>query len=331
MKRVLLISILVCAGGLVRAQYIPNNGQTFQFASAINPAFSGVESFGDLKMSYRYQWSGFGGNAPRYLNLAYTTRLKHPLNLERNAMRISRPALVLPENLPKRKRIIHGFGVNVHHSKVGVINSTGGAVGYAWNYPLSRRMRFSVGVSGMVESRQTRLDNLTFNEPDPFYNYLLGSASSQVDLNLRAGMLLYSKGFYLGLSYLSVAHKVLEASELALDEPFYRGSVQTGFAIRTSPAVAFKPSLLAYLLVDNSVVIDYSVKAFLHDKGWAGLTYRDSGTGILMLGLDVSPALNVAYSYEVGFGGFQPFGGSSHEVVMGLRINNLKKEGGWVW
>jgi type IX secretion system PorP/SprF family membrane protein len=330
--RLTILTYLLLTAYAATAQYVPNNGQAFQFIAVTNPAFSGVENFGDLTMSYRYQWSGFGSYSPKYLNLSYNTRLKHPVDLRQNSMRISRPSLIRQDNLPKGKRIIHGLGLNGFQSTVGVINSVGGSVNYAFNYPLTKKLRFSIGVSSMVESRKLRLEDITFKtEQDPFYNHLLGGATSQLDLSARAGFLLYSNSFYFGASYLSVINESIQASEVALEEPFYRASVQTGFAVRPNPAVTFKPSVLAYLLVDNSFAIDYSVKAYLQDKGWAGLTYRDTGTGILMLGLNVSHILHAAYSYEVGFGGFQPFGGSSHEIVVGFRINNLKKEGSWVW
>jgi len=223
---------LTCMGTVALGQYVPSNGQAFQFASVTNPAFSGVENFNSLKMGYRYQWSGFGSHSPRYMNLSFNTRLRHPVDLRYNAMRISKPSLVQPENLPKRKRVIHGLGANVFHSKVGVINSIGASVNYAWNYPLSKKFRLSIGVSPFVESRSLRLEDIDFKDPDPFYNHLLGSATSQVDLSVRGGALLYSGGFYLGLSYLSIVNESIKASDVALEEPFYRASFQTGFSIR---------------------------------------------------------------------------------------------------
>lgn len=313
------------------AQYVPNNGQAFQFASITNPAFSGVESYADLKLSYRYQWSGFGSYSPKFMNLAFNTRLKQPVDLKYNAMRMSNTRLVQPENLPRRKRIIFGFGGNLFHSQVGAINSMGGSLNFSWNYPLSKKFRLSMGIGSLVESRKLRLEDITFREPDPFYNHLLTSATSQVDLNLRGGMLLYSKGFYLGLSYLSIVTKPIQASDVALEQPFYRGSIQTGFSFSTSPTVSFKPSILAYLLMDNSLSIDYNIKTYLQDKVWMGLTYRDSKSGIFMIGLNVTESLNAAYAYEVTFGGFQPFSGSSHELVLGFRINNFKKAATWTW
>jgi type IX secretion system PorP/SprF family membrane protein len=332
MRKLILTLFLASAGFAASGQYIPNSGQTFRFSGIINPAFSGVENFGDLVMSYRSQWSGFGSAAPKYLNLSYNTRLKHPTDLRHNAVRISRPSLIQPESLPRGKRIIHGFGVNAFQSKIGVINSVGGSLNYAFNYPLSKKMRLSAGASSLVENRKLRLDGITFNEEnDPFYNHLLGSASSQVDLSVRAGLLLYSKGFYLGASWLSLMNKPIQASDIALEEVFYKGSIQTGFAVQVGPTLTWKPSVLALILADNSFVIDYNLKAYLEDKGWVGLTYRDSGSGILSLGMNVSHVLHASYSYEMGFGGFQPFGGSSHEIVLGFRINNLKKENSWVW
>lgn len=333
MRRVLLIYFFALIGTVACGQYVPNNGQAFQFVSVTNPAFSGVENFADLKLGYRHQWSGFGSHSPQYMNLSFNTRLKHPVDLIHNSMRMSNPKLAQAQNLPKGKQVIHGLGVNVFHSEVGIINSIGGSVNYAWNYPLSKKFRLSMGVSSLVESRVLRLEDLTFNDPrpDPFYNHLLSSASSQVDVSLRTGALLYSKGFYLGVSYLSLLNKPIAASDATLEEPFYRASLQTGFSVHLNPAVAFKPSILAYFLVDDSFSIDYNLKAYLQNKGWVGLTYRDSQTGILMIGLNVTESLNACYSYEVGFGGFQPFGGSSHELVIGFRINNLKNAATWLW
>jgi type IX secretion system PorP/SprF family membrane protein len=319
-------------GTFAWGQYVPNNGQAFQFVSVTNPAFSGVENFTDLRLGYRHQWSGFGSHSPHYMNLSLNTRLRHPLDLRSNAMRISKSTLVQPENLPKAKRIIHGFGANIFNSKVGIINSLGASFNYSWNYPLTKKLRLSMGIGSVVEARKLHLEDITFREnPDPFYDHLIGSAASQVDLNFRGGALLYSQRFYMGISYLSIFNQSLQASDVAMEDPFYRGSVQTGFSFRANRAWSFKPSVIAYLLMDNSFVMDYGAKAYLMDKGWLGITYRDSGTGIFLIGLNVTELLNVTYSYEVGFGGFQPFGGSSHELVMGLRINNLKKAESWVW
>src|SRR6187402_112816 len=89
----------------VQAQFIPNSAQPFQFASAYNPAFAGIDNFADLKLSYRYQWSSLGPDAPRFINLAYNVRLKQPIDLSNNSLRTSNALGLNSEDLPKSKRI----------------------------------------------------------------------------------------------------------------------------------------------------------------------------------------------------------------------------------
>src|SRR5688572_10437619 len=120
---------------IVHAQYVPNNSQAFQFMTIYNPAFSGVENFDDLKFGYRYQWAGFGKYSPKFINLAYHRRIKQPLDLSYNSSRISDFSTARNESLPRSKRMIHGMGVNIFQSSVGVIKSIGGSFTYSMNYP----------------------------------------------------------------------------------------------------------------------------------------------------------------------------------------------------
>ena len=96
MKKYICFVFIFLIATTLKAQYIPNNAQTFQFMPLLNPAFSGIEPFNDLKFSYRYQWSGFGDYAPKFLNLSYHTRLVEPLDLTYNSLRLSEPAAANP-------------------------------------------------------------------------------------------------------------------------------------------------------------------------------------------------------------------------------------------
>jgi type IX secretion system PorP/SprF family membrane protein len=328
-------TLLICVFGLMnvaaRAQYVPNNGQAYQLASLYNPAFSGIEEFTDLKLSYRNQWSGFGANAPKFLNLSLNTRLKQPLDLKYNSMRMGRPSIVQPEKLPRRKRVIHGLSINIFQSKFGAISQVGGALGYSLNYPISKKFRIAAGLSSVIDNRKIQLGDLTFEKPDPFYQHLLNSPSSQLDVSLRAGFLLYAGGFYFGASYLSFLNQSIESSGIALEELFYKASFQTGFSLDLSPSVTVKPSMLVYLQADNKLLIDYNIKTYFDSKGWIGVTYRNSKNGIGLLGFNATPFLSAAYSYEVSFGGLQQFTDSSHELMLIFKINNFKKLNSAIW
>lgn len=331
MKTFTLTLLFVFHALVVASQYVPNHAQTFQFLPLFNPAFSGIEPYRDLKFSYRYQWAGFGDHSPQFINLSYNTRVIEPLDLAYNSLRLSDPSALSPENLPASRRMIHGAGGNLFHSEVGVLESVGGNVHYAIHYPLGKKLRFSGGLSLLVENRKLDVSQVTVRDPDEYYNHLLASSTSQTDLNVRAGVLLYGPGFYFGVSYLPVLYTVLAASELDMTQAFYRGSVQAGVSLPMSPDVTLKPSILALVQMNNEVVMDFNVKAFFRENIWLGLSYRDIKSGVAIVGWNFDERLSASYSYEMSLGEFRQFNDGSHELVLALRLNNFRKYQQYTW
>jgi type IX secretion system PorP/SprF family membrane protein len=314
----------------LQAQYLPNNAQAFQFAPVINPGFTGIENYDDLKLSYRYQWAGFGGYSPKFINLSYNTRLKDPVDLSYNSIRISNPSMV---RVPAWKRTIHGLGGHIFQSKIGIIESIGGGLTYALHYPVIRSWKASLSGGLFLENRKMDVSEVSLRDPDndTYYNHLLNSATSQTDLNLRLGLLLYSKDFYFGYSYLPAVNRAISSSEIAFDEVFYTSAFQIGKSVHVNPNFDLKPSLYMFLLKNGSAVVDTQVKGYIQNKVWAGLGYRSTKAGMAMIGFNFTSMFNAAYTYEVLFGDFQQFGGSSHELVLGVRFNNFKKNNQFTW
>jgi type IX secretion system PorP/SprF family membrane protein len=172
---------------------------------------------------------------------------------------------------------------------------------------------------------------VTVRDPDPFYSHLLKSSTSQTDLNVRAGVLLYGDKFYFGVSYFPLVYTVLDASELAMTQAFYRGSAQAGIALALNPDVTLKPSVLALLQMDKKVSIDYSVKAYFRQNIWMGVTYRDIQSGVAIVGWNFNDRLSAAYSYEMSLGELKQFNDGSHELVLGLRLHNIRKYSQYTW
>lgn len=331
MKKYTYIILLFMMSGWAHAQYIPNNAQSFQFMPLFNPAFSGIENYNDLKFSYRYQWSGFGSYSPKFINLSYNMRLVSPLDLAYNSPRLSDPSATNPENLPRSRRMIHGIGGNIFHSEVGVLKSIGGNVNYSIHYPVSEKARFAVGASLVIENRKLDVSEVTVRDPDAFYNHLLSSSTSQTDLNLRAGVLLYAENYYIGITYLPLLYTVLQASELSMTQPFYRGSVQAGISLPVNADVIVKPSVMALLQMSNELSMDFNVKAYFKQNIWLGLTYRDIQSGVALVGWNFDEKLSASYSYEMSLGQFKQFNDGSHELIVAFRLNNFKKYSQYTW
>lgn len=329
----ILVVLICCLWGCtsVYGQYVPNQGQRFQMLPMFNPAFSGVEPFGDFKMSYRHQWAGFGSQAPRFLNLSYNTRLVHPLDLSYNALRPSSPDMLAEGQIPAARRMIHGIGGQLFHTQVGVIKSVGTSVNYSVHYPLGGKTRMVGGVSVLFENRKLDVGEVTVRDPDPYYDYLLTASTSQNELNVRAGVLVYGPRFYIGVSYLPVVHRALNSGELDMTQSFYRASAQAGWVLPVDADVTVKPSLLALVQTDNKVAIDYSVKGYFRQNIWLGLTYRDIKSGIAIIGWNFDHRLSASYAYEMSLGPFRQFNDGSHELVISLRVNNFRKYPQYTW
>jgi len=330
-RQLIYVILLIWIPGLVRAQYVPNQAQRFQFLPLFNPAFAGVEPFGDLKLSYRYQWAGFGTNAPKFINLSYNTRIVQPLDLSYNALRPSNPSMLSEDQIPAGRRMIHGLGGHLFHSQVGVIKSVGANVNYAVHYPLGAKTRFAGGVSVLFENRKLDVSEVTVRDPDPYYDHLLTASTAQNELNVRVGLLVYGPRYYVGVSYLPVLYSVLDRSELEMTQAFYRASAQVGVAFPLNAEVTLKPSLLALIQMDNKVAVDYSVKAFFRENIWLGLTYRDIESGVAIIGWNFDHRFSAAYAYEMSLGPFRQFNDGSHELVLAFRINNYKKLSQYTW
>ncbi len=331
MKQLLPIFLLLVVLPHTYAQYVPHTAQPFLFASAYNPAFSGIDNFADLKLSYRYQWTGLGSDAPGFINLAYNTRLKQPLDLSGNALRISNISVLNPDLLPKNKRVIHGFGINFFNEKVGQIERIGGGINYAFNYPLSTKTRLSIGASAMVDNSKIDLNKTMPRDPDPFYDELVKNGASQTNLNVRAGILLYSPQYYVGITYYPIVNMALQTSDVATNQIFYQGSLQGGFVIPVASSSSIRPSVLALWQIDNTFAIDYSVKAFIQNKVWFGFTYRDIQSAVGLLGININEKIAFSYSYEMSLSDYSQFTNNSHDLVLAFRFNNLKRQGQYAW
>ncbi|WP_165823885.1 PorP/SprF family type IX secretion system membrane protein [Pseudochryseolinea flava] len=341
MFRYIVLALLVLGLHPLHAQFMPNTGQSFQFASGFNPAFSGVESQSDLKLGYRYQWAGFGDAAPRFINLGFNTRLKQPVDLITHSLRMSNAKdLNSAAFIPARKRTIHGLGANFFYEKTGgYFVRTGGAVHYAFHYPLSPQLRLSVGGSALIES--TKYDDLYLGkDADP--DELAGKYAGQGELyfNTRLGFLLYGKNFYFGATYMDLFDKVITtpSEETSASAAMYKGSAQAGVSFEVAPAVFIRPSLLAIMNFQNKLSFDFNVKAYIQEKVWFGFTFRDaqspigSNKSLLgLLGFNVNKTFAAAYSYERSIGGMSKFHDGSHELVLAIRFNNLKRPGPTIW
>lgn len=297
--------------------------------SLYNPAFSGVDPYTDVKLAYRYQWAGIEG-APKSINLSFTTRTKQPLELVYNTPRYSN---INALNVPKKKLMMHGLGVNLFNTSYGQVKSVGAGINYSVHFALSKKLRTAIGLSAIVNNTKVNVNDVILRDGvnDAYYTSLVANGSTETELNVRAGVLVYSRNFYAGISYLPLFQTALQSTDVALSKPFYRGSAQVGLSFPVSPSFDVKPSVIALLDIQNTLTLDCTVKGYFQDRVWVGFSYRTIQSGVLLAGLNVNQIFAFAYSYEMSLGKFKQYHDGSHELVLSIKLNNFKKQDPYTW
>jgi hypothetical protein len=116
-----------------------------------------------------------------------------------------------------------------------------------------------------------------------------------------------------------------------MEQPFYRASFQGGLSFPINSEIALKPSVIGLLQMNNGLVMDYNMKAFIQNKVIAGLSYRSIESVVVLMGFNINETFTASYSYEASVGQFRKFNDGSHELVLAARFKNLKKFSTYLW
>lgn len=314
-------------------QFIPNVGQAFQLAPSYNPSFTGIENYGDLKLMYRYQWVAFA-DAPTYLYASYYGRVTQPFNPADQTIRTSEEAAkALEQRIPRGRMSFVGAGGQVHSETRGPLEQKGVQFNAAYHYPLSKKWKLSFGLSAVVNNIKLRLDKITLENPDQdeLYNRLLSEGSSYTTFNLRSSFLFYHSRFYFGITYIPLVNKALQDAGDKRQHRYDRAVVNAGYSMNVNPDLQLKPSIMGLVSKSGQLQFDYSVKAYIRERVWGGLIYRDVKSAVAMIGFMLNPSIGFAYSYERSLDTFNQFNDGSHELIVNFRLQNIKKENPYTW
>ena len=66
---------------------------------------------------------------------------------------------------------------------------------------------------------------------------------------------------------------------------------------------------------------------------WGGISYRLKDAWAAMAGVNINHLIDVGYSYDVPTSGMNQISVGSHEIILGLKLNNSRKIicPQWLW
>ncbi|HAA17029.1 MAG TPA: hypothetical protein DCE41_37080 [Cytophagales bacterium] len=337
----LALAILMC--GPAAAQKLSHFGQYHLMPHTLNPAFTGIEDYLDLKAGFRFSTlpaSLDETQVPNNYFLAANHSIHAPEkgNPAANALRISDPSSLIPaiqESTKPRPR--HGVGLTFARREVGIYENTLALASYAYHQPLFGNWVGALGISsGWTQERIRPGDFIVIDGSDPIFMGLSTNGGTFNTLDLNAGLTLYNPNVYVGYAMNQIASGAISGS--AADQ----GSVISYITHTIQGGVQFSPnntgdyqlqlSGVANINPDLGLTYVAAGKVQYQELITLGLGYRSEQAITGYLGLVLGARLTAGYSYDyILNGSIREYTTGAHEIILGYRLLNkfLKPTNFW--
>ena len=330
MKRILYLLIIgIFVVNVATAQQKPQYTQYVFNNYLLNPAVTGIENYTDVKLGYRSQWTGLDG-AP------VTSYLTVNAPIGQNFVQGDATSFSGGDDAPYSRLYTqnyeaaaphHGIGFMVVTDKAGPITTTNIDVSYAYHLGLTDRLNLAVGVSGGLARTALNTSEITLETAlDPAITNGIG-AQWKPDLNM--GAWLYAHDYYVGVSvqqllpqnlYFTTSNAAIDASKTV---PHY--FLTGGYRFYVSDDLSLTPSVLIKQIQPVPLTYDVNMKMSFQDKFWLGGSYRHGDSFGILAGFNLNSFLNVGYSYDITTSALNTVSNGTHEIVIGLLLNNIYK------
>ncbi len=329
-----IILVLVCQLYATRgySQIDSRFTQFYQNPTPVNPAFSGIEDFVDIKIGYRTQWAGFD-NSPTHLfasaNMAFkvspSNKFKH------RGVRLYEPeaysSIERDEGFGYRKSKRHGVGFYVMQNTDGGFSNTAAFINYAYHINLTNQLVWSVGAAVGYEMNEFDPSGISVLNPDfdaTYQAYLQGD-NKKSSVNFNLGTVIYHKQFFLGYSVLNATKFLIPGTNDVyndLTNPITH-NIQFGFRYRKwRYGYLISPYLMVNLRKDQPVEVIGALRMRYHDKFWGGVQYTLLGAVGLSAGFYLTPNVALNYGYEFPTSKISRVTAGSHEIILAFKLNN---------
>ncbi|HEY1005916.1 MAG TPA: type IX secretion system membrane protein PorP/SprF [Sphingobacteriaceae bacterium] len=329
MRKILVTLLPLICSVQASAQQRPQYTQYIFNNYLLNPALSGIENYADLKAGYRRQWAGIeDGPATATLSLHSPIGKKY---LRGNATTVEGKG-----TNPMSRSFLqtymaaephHGAGLHLVSDRTGPITRTDINATYAYHMGLTEKLNLSVGIAGGISVEDLDVSRITReNQIDPA---LTADDHKRILPDLSMGLWLYSARYFAGFSVQQLLGQPVAFS----DEPGNTGQgrqiphyfVTAGYKLFLGDEIAAVPSVMVKQVTPAPVSVDINTKIAFRDRFWVGGSYRKRDSFAAMAGFNISHLFNLSYAYDFTTSALRTASQGTHEVVLGLFLNNRYK------
>lgn len=328
MKKLLCLLFLICCSHYGLAQQRPQYTQYIFNNYILNPAITGIENYTDVKAGYRNQWQGLT-DAP------ITSYVSIHAPIGKQFTQGSATAFPGEGNNPMSRSYVqtykasephHGVGFHLVSDKIGPFSRLDVNLTYAYHLGLTENINLAVGVAAGMS--RIGLDRSKITLEDPSDPAISDNNENQIQPDLGAGIWLYGPRYFAGVSAQQMLGKQLDFSEYS---EYDQGKqvphlfITAGYKFFIGEDIAAIPSAMVKVVSPVPASVDLNLKLAFRDRFWVGGSYRKDDSFAALAGFNVSHLFNLSYSYDFTTSNLRSVSNGTHEIVLGLLLNNRYK------
>ncbi|KZS42215.1 hypothetical protein AWE51_01875 [Aquimarina aggregata] len=291
-KLIFIITIVFCSA--IYGQQEPQYSQYMYNMSTVNPAYaSGQSGLISTGLLYRRQWTGIEGG-PQTANVFGNIPLSEKIELSVNYV---------------NDRI--GDAIPVNNDYVNM--------DFAYITRISDRIKLSYGLKAGINSFKIDPSRSDVADDPAFSD---NSATTQ--LNIGAGLYLFTSNFYAGVSSPNLLPSDVDIDGIGVAETKTHIYGVAGYVFDFVSEVKLKPSFVVKQVIDSPLTFDLSLNSLIYDKFELGVSYRYTDAFIALAGFNITQNLKIGYSYDFSVSDLSGYNNGSHEVVLLYNFDLLK-------
>ena len=288
--RAIGVLILLCLSLKIGAQNRVNYSQYMHNHQIFNPAF--VEESKNLGGSilYRNQWMGIEGTPSTFIGDVYYGF--------RN----------------------HNFNVQFLYDKITVFKHLEAGASYSYSLKLGRNTKMAFGLKATYNQQTANYGALSyFDGGDPS----LSGTIRKIGVNFGAGMFVRSKHWHVGLGapYIFNNNNVDATSTMFGDLTYQHFFLSGGYRFIDDDYFQFYPTTMVKWTKGSPLSASLDLNFLFRQKFWGSAGYRIDNTVVLSAGLVLWKDFKIIYSYDLGLGKVNRFGGMTHELSLGYGMS----------
>ena len=291
MKLKLCIAFLVCSLSTY-AQQEPHYTQYMYNMSVVNPGYmineSGIVQVATL---YRAQWVGLEG-APNTANVFAHIPINDQIEVSVNYLndQIGDP-LSISQNV---------FNIDA-----------------AYKIKMKDDVNVSFGMKVGVDNLSFDAANSNVGSDPNFQN------TNATNLAIGAGVFVFKKNYYIGLSSPNIIPSDLNASDETVFTNKFHLFLIGGYVFDIDEKFKVKPSAVVKEVFGAPLSFDVSANVLYDEKFELGLSYRYQDAVSVLAGFNVSSGLKIGYAYDFSTSRLKDFNSGSHEFVLLYKFDVL--------